>query len=71
MTAGNGNGDGDDALNSGGGVSSSGRLSVGFSAPFSTEACASRRDNDEGPAVGDELALVRIGNRWEFEGCVS
>jgi hypothetical protein len=32
---------------------------------FSTGACARRRDNDDGPAVGEEFARVRTGlNRW-------
>lgn len=35
------------------------------SSPFSAGACASRRDNDDGPAVGEEFARVRTGlNRW-------
>jgi hypothetical protein len=35
------------------------------SSPFSAGACASRRDNEDGLAVGEEFALVRTGlNRW-------
>jgi hypothetical protein len=35
------------------------------SRPFSAGACARRRDNDDGPAVGEEFARVRTGlNKW-------
>lgn len=34
-------------------------------------ACASKRDNDDGPAVGEELARVRTGNRRDVGGRVA
>jgi len=32
------------------------------SRPFSAGACASKRDSDDGPAVGEEFARVRTGS---------
>lgn len=56
---------GDGGLASAGGFGSTGRLSVG-SRENSGGACASRREREDGPAVGEEFTRGRTGKSREF-----
>lgn len=44
---------------------------VGSTRGLSGFACARSRDNDDGPALGDEFARVRTGNKCDVGGRVT
>ena len=44
---------------------------IGSASGLSGFACAKSRDNEDGPAFGDELDRGRTGNKWDVGGRVA